>query len=192
LSVRFKLIVGLGNPTPQYEKTRHNAGFWFLDEIAARNRTAFTVDSRTRGLLASFEVEGDRIYLLKPMEYMNRSGSAVASIARFYKFETPQILVAHDELDFQPGVVKFKNGGGHGGHNGLRDIVAQLGSPDFSRLRIGIGRPASREAGVDYVLGKPSQSDLTLIRSALDRSADLFPDMLSGNLDRVINSLHAG
>lgn len=185
------MIVGLGNPTSKYEQTRHNAGFWFLDEIADRNHLRFSSDSRTQSLLATMEWEGERIFLLKPMQFMNRSGVATAQLANFYKIEAAKILVAHDELDFAPGVVKLKVGGGHGGHNGLRDIVARIGTADFARLRIGIGRPQDRDEVVNYVLDRPSRHEAEVLRAGLGRAADLFPQILSGKLDAVMNALHA-
>ena len=152
MSAAFGLIVGLGNPGPKYEQTRHNAGFWFVDEVARRYRLDFAVDSRSQGLTARMDWEGEKIHLLKPMRYMNLSGGAVSAVAGFYKIQPSRILVAHDELDFEPGVVKLKVGGGHGGHNGLRDIVARLGSADFARIRLGIGHPGNRDEVVGYVL----------------------------------------
>lgn len=187
---RFKLVVGLGNPTTKYEQTRHNAGFWFLDEIAARQRASFSSDARTQGLLAKVDDGGDAIYLLKPLQYMNRSGGAVSALAHFFKIAPQQILVAHDELDFAPGMVKLKSGGGHGGHNGLRDIVARLGSPDFVRLRIGIGHPGDRNQVVNYVLDRPSRHEADLIHAAVARAADCYLDLLDGKLDAVMNRLH--
>lgn len=187
---RFRLIVGLGNPTSRYEQTRHNAGFWFLDEIAARQRATFSADSRTQGMLARVEHGGEAVFLLKPMQYMNRSGGGVSILANFYKIPPNQVLVAHDELDFAPGTVKLKSGGGHGGHNGLRDLIAKLGAPDFFRLRIGIGHPGDRDQVVNYVLERPSRHEADLIRGAVDRAADCLPDLLDDKLDAVMNFLH--
>lgn len=190
MSLAFKLIVGLGNPTPQYEKTRHNAGFWFVDEIARRCKVSFGSDSRTQSLLARLDWEGENVYLLKPMQYMNRSGGPVSALANFYKIEPSRILVAHDELDFSPGTVKLKVGGGHGGHNGLRDIAAKLGSNDFTRVRLGIGHPGSRDEVVGYVLDRPSRHDAGLLAVAIDRVSDCLPLLLAGRLDAVMNAVH--
>jgi peptidyl-tRNA hydrolase, PTH1 family len=190
VAARFKLVVGLGNPTTQYEQTRHNAGFWFLDEVASRCGGRFSADSRSQGMLAKLDLAGESLLLLKPMQYMNRSGGSVSAMAHFFKIDPEQILVAHDELDFAPGTVRLKLGGGHGGHNGLRDIVAKLGSPAFARIRIGIGHPGHRDDVVNYVLDRPSRHDGDLIRSAIERAAAYLPDMVDGRLDAVMNGLH--
>jgi PTH1 family peptidyl-tRNA hydrolase len=190
LSLAYRLVVGLGNPGSQYEQTRHNAGFWFVDEIARRHRLSFGSDSRSQGLIARLDWEGEAIYLLKPMRFMNLSGGAVAATANFYKIPPAQILVAHDELDFAPGVAKLKVGGGHGGHNGLRDIAAKLGGADFTRIRLGIGHPGSREAVVGYVLDRPSRNEAGLVCEAVGRVADLYPQIMSGKLEAVMNLLH--
>jgi PTH1 family peptidyl-tRNA hydrolase len=189
LTLAFSLIVGLGNPTPKYELTRHNAGFWFVDEIARRYRLSFCSDSRSQGLLAQMDWEGERVYVLKPMQYMNRSGGPVSALANFYKIASSRILVAHDELDFPPGVVKLKVGGGHGGHNGLKNILVKMGN-DFTRIRLGIGHPGNRDEVVNYVLDRPSLSDRELLRGAVERSVDLIPQILDGKLDAAMNALH--
>ncbi|MDD5035244.1 MAG: aminoacyl-tRNA hydrolase [Methylococcaceae bacterium] len=188
--MRFRLIVGLGNPTTRYEQTRHNAGFWLVDELAERYRLRFAQDSRSQGLMAKLDWEGENVFLLKPMQYMNRSGGAVAVVANFYKIEPSQVLVAHDELDFAAGTVKLKLGGGHGGHNGLRDIVTKLGSADFARIRLGIGHPGDRNEVVNYVLDRPSRHEGELLRDAIDRVADQFQSILSGRLELAMNALH--
>lgn len=190
MTARLRLIAGLGNPSARYEPTRHNAGFWFLDEVAERYRLRFSSDTRTQGLLTTWEWQGETVFLLKPMQYMNRSGSAVATLARFYKIHPEQILVAHDELDLAPGVVRLKRGGGHGGHNGLKDIIAQLGSSDFLRLRLGIGHPGCRDQVTNYVLDRPSQGDLGMIRAAILRAVDLLPVIVLGNVEGAMNVLH--
>lgn len=187
----FKLIVGLGNPTLQYAKTRHNAGFWVLDRLADQYRVVFSVDSRTQSRLACLDIDGEKIFLLKPMQFMNRSGVAVAALARFYRIMPDQILVVHDELDFEPGIVKLKRGGGHGGHNGLRDIISCLGAADFWRLRIGIGHPGDRGAVIGYVLTSPPQSQLSLLEAAMDRAMTFFPGLIAGQRERVMNEMHA-
>ncbi len=190
MAVAFRLIVGLGNPTAKYELTRHNAGFWFVDEIAQRYRLSFAADSRSQGLVARLDWEGESVYLLKPMQYMNRSGGPVSALAHFYKIEPNRILVAHDELDFPPGVVRLKAGGGHGGHNGLRDIVARLGSSDFARVRLGIGHPGNREEVVNYVLDRPSRLEKDLLSESIGRTVDCLPQILAGKLDVAMNALH--
>jgi len=190
LALAYRLIVGLGNPTSKYELTRHNVGFWFVDEVARRYRLSFSSDSRSQGLLAQMDWEGDKVYVLKPMQYMNRSGGSVSALASFYKIPSSQILVAHDELDFAPGVVKLKVGGGHGGHNGLRDIAAKLGSTEFTRIRFGIGHPGNRDEVVNYVLDRPSVLDRESLRGAVERATDYIPQILGGKLDEVMNGLH--
>ena len=190
MPLAFRLIVGLGNPTPKYEHTRHNAGFWFADEIAQRYKLSFSADSRSQGMLARLDWEGESVYLLKPMQYMNRSGGSVLALANFFKIEPTRIVVAHDELDFPPGTLKLKVGGGHGGHNGLRDIAAKLGNSGFTRIRLGIGHPGNRDEVVNYVLDKPSKHDEGLIYDAVARAADYFPQILVGNLGLVMNSLN--
>ncbi len=190
MTAAFRLLVGLGNPTSKYELTRHNAGFWFVDEIVRRYRLNFAADSRSQGLVARMDWEGESVYLLKPMQYMNRSGGPVSVMAHFYKIAPSQILVAHDELDFPPGVVRLKLGGGHGGHNGLRDIVARLGSSDFARVRLGIGHPGSREEVVNYVLDRPSRLERDLLGESIERAVDCLPQILAGKLDLVMNALH--
>ncbi len=190
MPLAYNLIVGLGNPTSKYELTRHNAGFWFADTVARRYGLGFSSDTRSQGLLAQMELDGEKVYLLKPMQYMNRSGGSVSALAHYYKIPTSRILVAHDELDFLPGVVKLKVGGGHGGHNGLRDIVAKLGAADFTRLRFGIGHPGNREEVVNYVLDRPSKCDRELLAEAVDKAVEFMPQILGGNLGAVMNALH--
>ncbi len=187
----ISLIVGLGNPGSGYRKTRHNAGFWFLDELAAQYGTAFASEKRFHGQLATLELDGQRCYLLKPDTYMNRSGQSVHALLKFYKIPVEQMLVVHDELDLVPGIARLKRGGGHGGHNGLRDIiVTSSGNNGFLRLRIGIGHPGSREEVVNYVLGRPSEEDRTLIGRAIDAALDVVPQIIDGRLDESMNRLH--
>jgi PTH1 family peptidyl-tRNA hydrolase len=190
VSPKFKLIVGLGNPTARYEKTRHNAGFWFMDELALSYRLVLHSETAFYGEVGRLDRQGIVLFMLKPMTYMNRSGQSVAAVARYYKIAPEEILVAHDELDFAPGVVRMKNGGGHGGHNGLRDIIAQLGSPAFFRLRIGVGRPPNRDDVVSYVLDSPRFEENELIRFAIADAVSAFPDLLEGNVDKAMGRLH--
>ncbi|MGH8269665.1 MAG: aminoacyl-tRNA hydrolase, partial [Steroidobacteraceae bacterium] len=156
------LIVGLGNPGPTYARTRHNAGFELVDELARRAGASLRHEGRHQGELGRASLAGAEVWLLKPMTFMNLSGQSVRSVAGFYRIAPQSILVAHDELDFPPGVVRLKEGGGAGGHNGLRDIMAQLGD-EFWRLRIGIGHPGDRGAVLDYVLGRPPAAEAGLI-----------------------------
>jgi peptidyl-tRNA hydrolase, PTH1 family len=187
----IKLIVGLGNPGPQYEKTRHNAGFLFLDELAQTLSCAWSSDSRFQGLFAEGFVASSKIMLLKPDTFMNRSGQSVGKIVRYYKLALDEILVVHDELDFNPGVVRLKKDGGHAGHNGLRDIIAHLGSKDFYRLRIGIGRPPAGKAVADFVLSTPTEQEWKLLLNAFDLSRDYIGQMIAGDMPSVMNKLNS-
>ena len=187
----IRLLVGLGNPGSQYEATRHNAGFWWLDE-AARKLGAVLLPQRSWfGLAAKANAAGGPVWLLQPMTYMNLSGKAVAALARFHKIEPQQILVAHDELDLQPGQAKIKCGGGHAGHNGLRDIHAQLGSADYWRLRLGIGHPGVKAEVVDYVLRKPPPGERELIEQTIERSVQALESLLAGEMERAMMKVHA-
>ncbi|MDF9392125.1 MULTISPECIES: aminoacyl-tRNA hydrolase [Methylococcus] len=184
-----RLIVGLGNPGPAYDRTRHNAGFWFIDRLAAAHGCALREESRFHGRVGTIKLT-EPVHLLAPSTFMNRSGLAVAAMAKFYKLAPEQILVVHDELDFGPGIVRIKRDGGHGGHNGLRDIMAHLGSGGFLRLRIGIGRPAGSMAVADYVLAAPSVSDRQAISGAIDKALDCLPELLAGHIEQTMNRLH--
>lgn len=187
----IKLIVGLGNPGRQYEKTRHNAGFLFLDAVAQQMGCSWTNESRFQGLFAEGSIANGKIMLLKPDTFMNRSGQSVGKIARYYKLLPKEILVVHDELDFNPGVVKLKKDGGHAGHNGLRDISAHLGSNEFYRLRIGIGRPPAGKVVADFVLSAPSKNEWELLASAFDHSKGFINEMVAGDMAAVMNKLNS-
>ncbi len=187
-----KLLVGLGNPGAQYERTRHNVGFWLVDELAYRFGVKFRADARCRAEAAAANRSGGALLLVKPMGYMNRSGQAVATIARYYKVPVEQILVVHDDLDFEPGVVRLKVGGGHGGHNGLRDIIAVLGSSGFVRLRLGIGRPSDGRPTADYVLSRPPEEQERAIHDAIRRALELLPAICDGDLALAMNQLNSG
>ncbi len=187
----IRLIAGLGNPGTEYEATRHNAGFWFVDEVARALKTSLLPQSSYFGLMARTQGPGAPLWLLQPMTYMNLSGKSVAALARFFKIEPAEILVAHDELDLLPGQVKLKTGGSHAGHNGLKDIQAQLGSADFWRLRIGIGHPGVRAEVVDYVLRKPPAAERALIDDSIARSLGALDDLLSAEMARAQMTLHA-
>lgn len=186
----LRLVVGLGNPGPAYERTRHNAGFWFVDELARSHGAHFRLDPKLNGETCLLTVEGRPLWLLKPMGFMNRSGQPVARLAGFYKFPRPSILVVHDELDLPPGVARLKRSGGHGGHNGLRDLIAQLGGNDFLRLRLGIGHPGSAAEVVDYVLRKAPSSEQSLIDRALDDALRVFPRIVAEQFDQAMQTLH--
>jgi PTH1 family peptidyl-tRNA hydrolase len=183
----LKLVVGLGNPGDEYSRTRHNVGFWFAEELARRHGGTFRYEARHQGELARVRIAGAEIWLLKPMTYMNRSGGPAQSVANFYKVPAREILVAYDELDFPPGTVRLKQGGGAAGHHGIRDHIAQLGQ-EFWRLRIGIGKPP-RE-GIEHVLNKPSGADEKLIRVAMDAGAEAIPVMLEHGAQKAMNRLH--
>ncbi|MBD3671738.1 MAG: aminoacyl-tRNA hydrolase [Gammaproteobacteria bacterium] len=183
-------MVGLGNPGPEYEDTRHNAGFWFVDQLARRLGAGLRNENKFHGEAGKAIVEHRDVWLLKPMTFMNRSGQSVAALARFYKIEPEHILVVHDELDIPPGDIRLKKGGGHGGHNGLRDIITHLGSKEFMRLRVGIGHPGNAKQVASYVLKKPSQDDRISIENALDAAESEIADIVKGEHQLVMNRLH--
>ena len=187
----IKLIVGLGNPGRQYEKTRHNAGFLFLDDLASELGCAWVNESRFDGMLSEYGAASGKVLLLKPGTFMNRSGQSVGKVARYYKFSPEEILVVHDELDFDVGVVRLKKDGGHAGHNGLRDIIAHLGSKEFYRLRIGIGRPFEGVGVADFVLSSPSKNEWESMRSAFDLASGYIGQMISGDMSAVMNKLNS-
>jgi peptidyl-tRNA hydrolase, PTH1 family len=187
----IRLLVGLGNPGPEYETTRHNAGFWWID-AAARKLGATLLPQRSYfGLATKASTAAGTIWLLQPMTYMNLSGKSVAALARFFKIAPEEILVVHDELDLMPGQVKVKFGGGHAGHNGLKDIHAPLGSADFWRLRLGIGHPGVKAEVVDYVLRKPSAEHRELIEQGIVRSVDALGLLLGAQMERAMMAIHA-
>jgi len=185
----ISLIVGLGNPGAKYQDTRHNAGFWWLDQIATEYRQTFRIESKFHGEVC--RLDGANCWLLKPTTFMNRSGQAVAAIARFYKIPVQHILVVHDELDFSAGTIRLKQGGGDGRHNGLKDIIAHLGNKDFLRLRVGIGHPGHRDAVANYVLSAPSKVDKGLIEAVLASALQQLPAILNDNLNQAMQVLHS-
>ncbi len=187
----IRLIVGLGNPGRQYEKTRHNAGFLFLDELVDGSGCAWFAESKFQGLLAEYKVDGVGVMLLKPDTFMNRSGQSVGKVARYYKLLPEEILVVHDELDFDVGVIKLKKDGGHAGHNGLRDIIAHLGSKDFYRLRLGIGRPVAGKSVADYVLSTPSKIEDQLLIHAFKLGKKSVVQILKGDVAGVMKELNS-
>ncbi|KAF0280827.1 aminoacyl-tRNA hydrolase [Spiribacter aquaticus] len=185
-----RLIVGLGNPGPKYAGTRHNAGFWFVERVAERLGVDLRAERKFHGAIGRYRDAGLDLHLLCPDTYMNHSGRAVAALARFHRIPPEAILVAHDEIDLPAGVVRLKRGGGHGGHNGLRDIIPALGSRDFARLRIGVGHPGSSDQVIAYVLHAPGRSELTAIDSAIDAAAAQAPALAAGDWDRAQQQLH--
>ena len=193
MTTPIKLIVGLGNPGNEYAKTRHNAGFWLVDDIASDLKTSFAHEKTFFGLVAKTRVANDQMFLAKPQTFMNKSGQCVGALARFYKLLPENILVLHDELDLLPGQVKVKQGGGHAGHNGLRDIEAILGSPNFWRLRIGIGHPRTLSLAqevADFVLHAPRREDQTAIDACVTRCRAVIPLFLSGEFAKATGQLH--
>ncbi|MGF0338218.1 aminoacyl-tRNA hydrolase [Ectopseudomonas toyotomiensis] len=187
-----QLIVGLGNPGPEYDQTRHNAGALFVERVAASQRVNLSVDRKYFGLVGKFNHQGCEVRLLIPTTYMNRSGQSVAALANFFKIKPEEILVAHDELDMPPGVAKLKQGGGHGGHNGLRDIIAQLGNQNnFHRLRLGIGHPGHASLVSGYVLGRAPRSEQDLLDQSIDFALDVLPEILAGDWTVAMRKLHS-
>ena len=187
----IKLLVGLGNPGPEYEATRHNAGFWWVDAAARQLGARLSAERAYFGLVGRVNRPTGPVWLLQPQTYMNVSGKSVAALARFFKIAPQEILVVHDELDLLPGQMKLKQGGGHAGHNGLRDIHAQLGSADYWRLRLGIGHPGVKAEVADYVLRKPPADQREAIERTIDESLKQLEPMLNGDLQQALMKLHA-
>ncbi len=188
----IRLFVGLGHPGPEYEATRHNAGFWWVDALADKLGARLVAERSWHGHVARANVAGSTVWLLQPMTFMNRSGQSVAALARFYKIAPAEVLVVHDELDLAPGQAKLKCGGGSGGHNGLKDIHAQLGSADFWRLRLGIGHPGVKAEVIDYVLRKPSPEQREAILASIERTLAASPELIAGEMERATMKIHAG
>lgn len=187
-----QLIVGLGNPGPEYDQTRHNAGAFFVERLAAAQGVNLSFDKKYFGLTGKFSHQGRDIRLLIPTTYMNRSGQAVAALANFFRIKPEEILIAHDELDMPPGVCKLKQGGGHGGHNGLRDIIASLANQNnFHRLRIGIGHPGHSSQVSNYVLSRAPRSEQDLTNTSIEFALGVLPDLLDGNFSRAMQQLHS-
>ena len=185
----IKLIVGLGNPGSQYADTRHNAGFWFVENLADRFNINLGFDKKFNGQVGRGAIFGQEVRLLLPETFMNRSGQAVAPLAKFYNIQADEILIAHDELDIGVGSIKLKTGGGHGGHNGLKDIVPHLGQ-DFHRLRIGIGRPTHSSQVSNFVLGKPPANEKDHIEQAIACAVNALADVMAGKLDQARNQIN--
>jgi PTH1 family peptidyl-tRNA hydrolase len=190
LTADIRLIVGLGNPGADYVDTRHNAGFWFLDLLNDHLSLTFRFEKRFNADETRYRGSDKDIFLIKPLTFMNRSGQSLAAVARFYKLKPQQILVVHDELDLNPGSNRLKQGGGHGGHNGLRDIINHLGDREFFRLRVGIGHPGDRDQVVNYVLHKPSIADRNLIEIANREALEVMPLVFEGRIDKAMQALH--
>ena len=191
-SAPIRLIVGLGNPGAEYELTRHNAGFWLVDQLA---RGELRKETRFNALAAKTRIAGNEVWLLEPQTFMNRSGQSVGAIARFYKIAPDEVLVIHDELDLPPGAAKLKKGGSSGGHNGLKDITAALGTQDYWRLRLGIGHPRElklQQPVVDFVLHRPRAEEQTQIDQAIDKSINVIPLLCEGRHEQAMMTLHSG
>jgi PTH1 family peptidyl-tRNA hydrolase len=185
----IKLIAGLGNPGTEYARTRHNAGFWFVEELARRHGATFRSEPRHKAEVARARIADTDLWLVKPISFMNHSGDPTRSLATFYKVPVESLLVAYDELDFAPGTVRLKQGGGAAGHNGMRSMIAQMGDA-FWRLRIGIGHPGDRSRVLDYVLGRPAPDDTRLIEDAIAAAADVVPVLLKDGAQIAMNRLH--
>ncbi len=188
----IQLIVGLGNPGAEYEQTRHNAGFWFVDALAYAHRCDLRKEARFHAEVGRCTVHGHDCRLQKPTTFMNRSGQAVSALAGFLRIPPSDILVVHDELDLPPGTSRLKKGGGHGGHNGLRDLIAHLGTQDFMRLRLGVGHPGDRNQVVDYVLHRPGRDEREQIDAAMQRALEVMPLAIAGEFERAMHKLHSG
>jgi PTH1 family peptidyl-tRNA hydrolase len=186
----IRLIVGLGNPGRDYAATRHNAGFWFVDQLAERFGGSWRTEAKFSGDLCRVSVGGQDLRLLKPTTFMNHSGRAVAAVVRYFDMAPETLLIAYDELDLPPGSGRLKRGGGHAGHNGMRDSISALGSQDFWRLRLGIGHPGRKEQVVSYVLSRPSSREREAIDRWIDEGASALEDLLCGQFQRVMNRLH--
>ncbi|MEY2782703.1 MAG: Peptidyl-tRNA hydrolase [Pseudomonadota bacterium] len=186
----IKLLVGLGNPGNEYEDTRHNAGFWWIDAVARELKVSLVPERSYHGLVARTTVKGQTVWLLEPQTFMNLSGKSVAALARFFKIQPQEILVAHDELDISPGEAKLKLGGSHAGHNGLRDIHAQLGTADYWRLRLGVGHPGDKAEVVNWVLKKPMLEHRKAIDQSIHRSVQALPLLLAGEMTKAMALIH--
>jgi len=186
----IRLVVGLGNPGPEYDDTRHNAGFWFVDRLAQEAGVSLRVESKFHGSVGRLRLGGEDCWLLKPSTFMNLSGRAVVALAHFYKILPDEILAVHDELDLPPGTVRLKRAGGHAGHNGLRDMIKHLTVPDFWRLRIGIGHPGDRNRVADYVLHRPGRDEQEAIDGAIDRALKVWPKLQAGQGEAAMLALH--
>jgi len=186
----IKLICALGNPGDQYAQTRHNAGFWFLGKLSSAESFGLSLNSRFKSLVGDFRHKTQVVRVIAPQTYMNKSGEALVPFAKFYQVTPEEILVVHDEIDLLPGITRFKTGGGHGGHNGLRDIVRLLGSKDFHRLRVGVGHPGDKSKVVSYVLNRPGPAEAQLIDASLDKALTVLPQILEGDFAAAMNELH--
>ena len=190
-TIDLKAIIGLGNPGSKYTKTRHNAGFWFVEGVVNNCAGNFTHEAKFQSDVASCFLEGKKVWCQKPATFMNLSGQAVRSLTSFYRIDASEILVAHDEIDLPAGTIKIKFGGGHGGHNGLRDIISHLGTRDFYRLRIGVGHPGNKQQVPDYVLKQASLDDQIAIDNCIDDALKIVPTLAQGSVEKAMHVLHS-
>ncbi len=188
----LRLIIGLGNPGAEHLRTRHNAGFWLVDALAQRENLRFGVDSKLRGETVKVAIADRSVWLLKPITFMNASGASVCAALRYWKIAPEEMLVVHDDLDLDPGVARLKFDGGHGGQNGLRDLIAQLGHGRFHRLRLGIGHPGHKDRVTSWVLGRPSAADEAAIIDAVAHALDVLPLAVTGEFNEAMKRLHTG
>ena len=190
MQVELKLVAGLGNPGMDYSATRHNAGFWFVDKLAGEHQVRFAAERKFFGELARIRSAALDCLLFKPATFMNNSGRALQAVADYYRIEPPRILVVHDEIDLDAGVIRLKRSGGHGGHNGLSDISEKLGNRDYLRLRIGVGHPGAKARVLNHVLGRPDSGDTALIEQAIQSGLEVMPLLFAGELEKAMNRLH--
>ena len=190
MSSPIHLVIGLGNPGARYAMTRHNAGFWFVDGLASHSRQTFRAAAGFQGEECRIEIEGRTCRLFKPTTFMNHSGLAVAALFHYYRYAPEEVLIVHDEIDLPPGIARLKQGGGHGGHNGLRNIMTHINTSDFNRLRIGVGHPGHRDDVVNYVLRSTPAEEQDLIEEAISRAYGVFSQVIAGNIARAMNTLH--
>lgn len=190
MSAQLKLIIALGNPGSRYRETRHNAGFWFIDRVAEKYSCGFSGNKKFSGETARLHHAGRDLLLLKPQTYMNESGRSVQSVMSYFDYKADEILVIHDEIDFEPGIIRLKQGGGAAGHNGVRDIINCIGSDAFLRIRIGVGHPGYREGVIGSVLGNPARAERELIEQAIERGIEVLPLILDGEYQKAMTQLH--
>ena len=186
----MQLIAGLGNPGAQYARTLHNVGFWLVDALARQGNTAFRREPRFFGEVCEMNFTGQRVRLLKPETFMNLSGQSLLALIQFYRLPVESVLVVHDEIDLPPGTLRLKKGGGHGGHNGLRDIISRLGNNNFARLRVGVGHPGHKDDVHDYVLRAPRKEQEVALKESLDEAIKMIPAIVAGDFQQVMNALH--
>ena len=188
-ALALKLIVGLGNPGAQYARTRHNAGWWFVDALLAQQRGAWRHEAQQQVDVARVRIDESELWLAKPTAFMNRSGAPVSALAHFYRIAPPEILIVHDDIDLPPGVARLKHGGGHGGHNGVRDVIAHIGA-EFWRLRLGVGHPGAKDLVLDAVLDRPTGAEQQMIDEAVQRALEAVPELLRAGAQKAMNRLH--